>query len=227
MTTALLQKNCAGLSSSVWTCGYTEARPFKTINRAVIEAGIITSKNYWDAPNIEDYQLVSIILAPGVHTALNGAGNDTINDANFPDWTSGDEPTDAELTTFNPAEGGIILPRGVSLCSLDLRKCTIRPSFVPAAADEAFTGNSPNNRSCIFRITGQGYYFGFTVRDIAGASASHHLLSAFEFADQTASGAGDLTNFTARSTAVYERRQLQPGCRETRGPQRRMADSWR
>ena len=51
------------------TCGYTEARPFKTINRAVIEAGIITSKNYWDAPNIEDYQLVSIILAPGVHTA--------------------------------------------------------------------------------------------------------------------------------------------------------------
>ena len=33
-------------------CGYTEARPFKTINRAAIEAGIITSKDYLDLPGI-------------------------------------------------------------------------------------------------------------------------------------------------------------------------------
>ena len=31
-------------------CGYTEARPFRTINRAVIEAGLITtSRLYWYA----------------------------------------------------------------------------------------------------------------------------------------------------------------------------------
>ena len=166
------------------TCGYTEARPFKTINRAIIEAGIITSKTYWDNANIQDYQLVSIILAPGIHTALNGEGNDTINDTNFPDWVDGDEPDAATLATFNPAEGGIILPRGVSICSLDLRKCTIRPDFVPAAANEAFTGNSPNNRSAIFRVTGQCYAFGFTFRDHATTTTSHHLLSAFEFTSE-------------------------------------------
>ena len=31
-------------------CGYTEARPFKTINRAIIEAGIITAKSYYESP---------------------------------------------------------------------------------------------------------------------------------------------------------------------------------
>ena len=167
------------------TCGYTEARPFKTINRAVIEAGIITSKSYWDNANIQDYQLVSIILAPGVHTAYNGPGNDTVTSANFPDWVSGDEVPAVTLQQFNPAEGGIILPRGVSLCSLDLRKCTIRPDYVPAAANEAYTGSSPNNRTAIFRLTGQCYAFGFTLRDKEGSTTSHHLLSAFEFSSKT------------------------------------------
>ena len=163
------------------TCGYTEARPFRTINRAIIEAGIITSKDYWNATGIEQMQLVSIILAPGMHTALNGQGNDTVNNANFPDWVSGDAPTDDVLTRFNPAEGGIILPRGVSLCSLDLRKCSIAPAFVPVAAAEAL---DLSNRTSIFRVTGQGYYFGFTIRDNPTIATSHHLLSAFEFASE-------------------------------------------
>ena len=180
-----LAKELRRIETQRLTCGYTEARPFKTINRAVIEAGIITSKDYWSATT-DNYQLVSIILAPGVHTAYNGLGNDTINDTNFPDWVSGAEPTTATLTKFNPAEGGIILPRGVSLCSLDLRKCTIRPAYVPATGDETSGGTppAPTNRTSIFRVTGQGYYFGFTLRDQVGANSSHHLLSAFEFASQ-------------------------------------------
>lgn len=163
------------------TCGYTEARPFRTINRAIIEAGIITSKDYFDNANIQDYQLVSIILSPGLHVALNGQGNDTINDTNFPDWVSGDEPTAATLRNFNPADGGIILPRGVSLCSLDLRKCIIRPQFVPGAGDESA---DYSNRSSIFRVTGEGYYFGFTFRDNETTTTSHHLLSCFEYGSE-------------------------------------------
>ena len=50
-------------------CGYTEARPFRTINRAVIEAGLITSKAYFSA-GTQPFQLVAIVLAPGVHIAM-------------------------------------------------------------------------------------------------------------------------------------------------------------
>ena len=113
-------------------CGYTEARPFKTINRAIIEAGIITAKSYYENP-IANTDLVSIILMPGVTTIYNGTGASSVSE-----WETNKEPTNAELTEFNSnTTGGVLLPRGVSLCGIDLRKTILRPDVVPAVADEA------------------------------------------------------------------------------------------
>lgn len=163
--------------------GFTQSRPFRTINRAVIEAGIITSRNYFSTDAQRDKALVSIVVAPGEQIALNGVGsNNTLTT-----WADGTIPTDAELVAFNPVEGGIILPRGCSLVSLDLRKAIIRPDYVPSEADELA---DYKNRSCIFRMTGQGYYYGFTFKDKLNSTSSHHLLSCFEFASS-----GQLADF--------------------------------
>ena len=54
--------------------------------------------------------------------------------------TSSDTVDDAYLLQFNPQTvGGIILPRGCSVVSLDLRKTILRPGTgtVPNPADEA------------------------------------------------------------------------------------------
>lgn len=158
-------------------CGYTEARPFRTVNRAIIEAGIITSRDYLTLGNICG-DLISIVLAPGTHTVLNDTGA-----ASTSAWSDGDVPTDSDLIAFNPqAKGGLILPRGCSLVSLDLRKCILRPNFVPGVADEA---PDRSNRSAIFRMTGGGYYYGMTFLDKLNATSSHHLLSCFEYASQS------------------------------------------
>jgi len=157
-------------------CGYTEARPFKTINRAIIEAGIITAKSYYESP-LTNTDLVSIVMMPGVTTIYNGTGAASVSE-----WATNKEPTNAELTEFNPnATGGVILPRGVSLCGLDLRKTILRPDVVPAVANEAADAS---NRRAIFKVTGTGYYFGFTFMDKAGSTSSHHLLDGFHFASQ-------------------------------------------
>ena len=111
-------------------CGYTEARPFKTINRAVIEAAIITSRDYLNLPGNLCGDLVSINIAPGVHTVINDPGI-AYTSADFPTWADGYEPSASDLAKFNAVDGGVILPRGVSLCSIDLRKCNLRPNFVP------------------------------------------------------------------------------------------------
>jgi hypothetical protein len=161
-------------------CGYTPQRPFKTINRAVIEAAIITSKNWYTYTDPRAHvDCVSIVLAPAVHVLHNDPGSSSTS---LPSWGTAKDPTIAELVAFNPANvGGVLLPRGVSLCGPDLRKTTIRPTWVPAAANEAA---DYSNRRGMLKITGTGYFFGFTVMDKVGEKRSHHLLDAFHFASK-------------------------------------------
>ncbi len=158
-------------------CGYTPARPFRSLSRAVIEAGIITSRDYLTLNPAPCGDLVSIVLSAGETTVLNDAGTSTT-----PVWTNGQDPTDAELIAFNPqATGGLILPRGCSLISLDLRKTILRPNFVPTPEAEAA---DYSNRRSIFKTTGGGYYYGFTVMDKVGATTSAHLLDAFQYTSE-------------------------------------------
>lgn len=171
-------------------CGYTEARPFKTINRAIIEAGILTSKSYYQSP-LGNNDLVSIVLMPGAQTVVNGPGTTTVSE-----WAAVTDPTNTQLQAFNPSTtGGILLPRGCSLCGLDLRKTIIRPDAVPAVADEAADFS---NRRAIFKVTGTGYFFGFTFMDKVGSSSSHHLLHCFEFASKA-----ELDEFYAKIRSAF------------------------
>lgn len=158
-------------------CGYTESRPFRSLSRAIIEAGIITSRDYLNLPADPCGDLVSIVVAPGVNIIDNGPGSNTVTA-----WEDGKVPTDAELQAFNPAAGGVIMPRGCSVISLDLRKSIIRPNYVPTPEPEAA---DYSNRSAIFRVTGGGYFFGFTILDKEDATTSHHLLDCFQFSSET------------------------------------------
>ena len=158
-------------------CGYSQAMPFRTISRAIIEAGIITSRSYFNLSPAPCGDLVSIVLSAGAATVLNDEG-----DATTPVWTDGQDPTDAELIAFNPAAtGGLILPRGCSLISLDLRKTLLRPNAVPSPAPEAA---DYSNRRAIFKTTGGGYYYGFSIFDKQGATQSAHLLDVFQYASE-------------------------------------------
>ena len=180
------------------TCGYSMQRPFRTIERAMLEAAIITSRQYLDLNPAPCGDNVSIMLAPGIYDVNNGAGAAV---GSVGAIASGTALTPADLQKFNPElNGGVIIPRGCSLCSLDLRKVFIRPAFVPSSADEtldAVTG-SPINRSTIFRLTGNCYAFGLTFGDADGATSSHHLLSCFEFAGST-----QLTDYYAKIREAF------------------------
>ena len=172
-------------------CGYTEARPFKTINRAIIEAGIITSYDYLNLTPAPCGDLVSIVVAPGAHTCLNGTTSTEVKE-----WSDGYEPTDNQLLAFNPSGvGGIILPRGCSLISLDLRKTIIRPDSVPAPAAEL---SDYSNRRAMLRVTGGCYVYGMTFMDKVGFNQSHHLLDVFQYASKA-----QLDEFYAKIRAAF------------------------
>ena len=176
----LLASKLKRLEKQRLTCGFSPQRPFKTINRAAIEAAIITSKSwYTDYTDAGQVDCVSIVLSPGVHTVYNDPGS---SNTSLTSWGTSKIPTTAELIEFNPATvGGVLLPRGCSLCGADLRKITLRPNYVPAVADET---SNYSNRLGLLKITGTGYFFGFTIMDKTGLVASHHLLDGFHFASK-------------------------------------------
>jgi hypothetical protein len=154
-------------------CGYTPYRPFKTVNRAAIEAAIITSKNWYTYTDPRAHvDCVSIVLAPGVHIVYNNPGTG----AGVSSWGEEKDPTIEELIEFNPSTGGVLLPRGCSMAGSDLRKCSVRPDWVPPVEDEL---PDYSNRRVIFKVTGTGYFFGATTMDKIGHKASCHLLDTF------------------------------------------------
>jgi len=165
------------------TCGYTRHAPFKTINRAIIEAAIITSKNWYINDPMAHVDCVCIVLAPGLHTVYN---NPAADGSAVSAWTDGFEPTAAQLIGFNPTEGGVLLPRGASIVSEfgDLRHTIVRPNWVPSGdVDEAPTYSNGVAtyalRRQMFKTTGGGYAYGITAMDKIGLASTHHLLSMF------------------------------------------------
>ena len=171
------------------TCGYTRHAPFKTINRAIIEAAIITSKNWYINDPLAHVDCVCIVLAPGLHIFYN---NPASEGSAVSAWSDGFEPTPSQLIGFNPAEGGVLLPRGGSIVSEfgDLRHTIVRPSWVPNGnVDEAPSYSNGvatySLRRQIVKTTGGGYAYGLTFMDKLGLNESHHLLSGFGHATRT------------------------------------------
>ena len=189
-TEAIIAAKLRRLENQRLVCGFSPQRPFRTINRAVIEAAIITSKNWYISDPLAHLDCVCIVLAPALHIVYTNPSTDGTAIA-VSQWADGFEPTPQHLISFNPAEGGVLLPRGSSLVSQfgDLRHTVLRPSWVPdGVVDEIPTYTNGvatyGLRRQIFLVTGGGYAFGLTFRDKLNLLSTHHLLAAFGHASQ-------------------------------------------
>ena len=161
--------------------GNSQTTPFKTIQRALIEAARFS---YVPGNNNDITEKTTILLMPGDHIVDNRPGfkikkigndpkifspttssYDAINAADISKISLNLESEfdlsveDNILYKFNSVEGGVIVPRGTSIVGLDLRKTKIRPKYVPNPTDDTV----PN--SAIFRITGACYFWQFSLFD--------------------------------------------------------------
>ena len=192
--------------------GNSLTKPFKTIQRALIESARFS---YLRGDDNDLVEKTTILVFPGEHLidnrpgyAIQDVGNNAI--AVAPGGAQTNAQTELTLTLnsnfdltqednilykFNSVHGGIIIPRGTSIVGLDLRKTKVRPKYVPNPTDP----NVPT--SAIFRITGACYFWQFTFfdgdesglvytdpRDFSSNNKSvptfsHHKLTCFEYAD--------------------------------------------
>jgi len=195
-------------TDSISNQGNSLTRPFKTIQRALIEASRFS---YLSGGSNDKFDKTTVILYPGEHIVDNRPGYsvyDSSGTAVYKDVNGNTigsyiptgilESSNLDLNsssnilyTFNSVGGGVIIPRGTSLIGLDLRKTKIRPLFVPDPEDDNI------ERSAIFKVTGACYISTFSIFDADpngfcykdynetrnSTSFSHHKLTTFEYAD--------------------------------------------
>jgi len=190
-------------TDSVENQGNSLTRPFKTIQRALIEASRFS---YQKGLDNDRFNKTTIILYPGEHIVDNrpgyipdGANNFRLRSGqSVNDLVPFELDTNFDLTTadnvlykLNSIHGGVIIPRGTSIVGMDLRKTKIRPKYVPNPENDRI------ERSAVFRVTGGCYLWQFTILDADPNGVcykdyttntfvpnfSHHKLSGFEYAD--------------------------------------------
>ena len=202
-TILYVDPNSLDATDSIENQGNSLTRPFKTIQRALIEAARFS---YQRGLNNDRFAKTTILLYPGDHVVDNRPGyipdgsnnyrlrnGSVTNDLPALDLTSNldlTSPTN-ELHKLNSIHGGVILPRGTSIVGLDLRKTKIRPKYVPDPENDNI------ERSAVFRITGGCYLWQFSIFDgdpngvvykdytanTFVPNFSHHKLTCFEYAD--------------------------------------------
>ena len=208
--------------------GNSLTKPFKTVQRALLEAARFSYLRGSDNDIIEK---TTILLYPGEHVIDNRPGF-AIKDVNgtatavSPSGATSNAQTTLTLTTdsvfdltqednilykFNSIHGGVIVPRGTSIVGLDLRKTKLRPKYVPNPTDTNLSGTA------LFRVTGTCYFWQFSIfdgdqsgtvytdsQDFSSANTatptfSHHKLTVFEYAD----GVTIPTGYTITDLAMY------------------------
>ena len=190
-------------TDSIENQGNSLTRPFKTIQRALVEAARFS---YQRGLNNDRFGKTTILVYPGDHIVDNRPGwiPDGVNTYQMrsgqttSDFAAWDLTTNFDLTTadnalykMNSIRGGVIIPRGTSLVGLDLRKTKIRPKYVPDPT------NANVERTALFRVTGGCYFWQFSMFDadpngqcyidytsnLFVPNFSHHKLTCFEYAD--------------------------------------------
>jgi len=211
-------------TDSIENQGNSLTRPFKTLQRALLEAARFS---YQIGQNNDKFDRTTILLYPGTHEIDNRPGynvTDSGGTAVYRD-RNGNSQTLTQLTDesnynlddagndlykYNSVEGGVVVPRGVSIVGLDLRKTKVRPKFVPDPTDDSVA------RTSIFRVTGGCYFWQFSIfdgdpigsvyRDYTAnrysPTFSHHKLTVFEYADGV-NGVGVGTSSTTTDLSMY------------------------
>jgi len=218
-TILYVNPNDLDATDSIENQGNSLTRPFKTVQRALIEAARFS---YQRGLSNDRFGKTTILLYPGEHIIDNRPGWIPDGSNNYRlragvvsnDFPPFDLTSNFDLTTdnnqlykLNSIYGGVIIPRGTSLIGLDLRKTKIIPRYVPDPL------NDDIEKSTIFRVTGGCYISQFSIFDadpngqcftnyttnLSVPNFSHHKLRCFEYADGV-NGVNIIDTFQTYST---------------------------
>jgi hypothetical protein len=101
------------------------------------------------------------------------------------------------LASVNPQNGGLIVPRGISIDGTDLRKVRLRPMYVPEMES--------SRRSAILKVTGGTYVSLLTFTDNPQYARSHNTVTSVTFAsEEEIKGSGTESSYYGRLNSLFK-----------------------
>lgn len=117
-------------------------------------------------------------------------------------FNTGDSIYTDNLALVNPISGGIIVPRGISINGVDLRKVRIRPMFVPEL--NPVVEEAQRERTSIFKVTGGSYISLMTFTDNPQYARSHNTVTSVSFASQSEiEGVESQTSYYSKLNSLF------------------------
>lgn len=151
-----------------------QALPFQTITRAVLELSKLYIKNVLSGFSQQTEGNRYTIIVANSHLSVNNGRGSSVADFNV-DFSTDvfKNVTSSELTQFNTETGGVIIPFGISIQGMDLKKSVISPTYVPTYRNPFFpAGLQEENQpiTSIFKCSGNCLAYNFSVLDKISSS---------------------------------------------------------
>ena len=106
------------------------------------------------------------------------------------------------LSLINPSGGGLIIPRGISINGVDLRKVRVRPMYVPEL--NPVQEEPQREKTSIFKVTGGSYISLITFTDNQQIPRSHNTVTSVGFASQAEiSGSSSETSYYTKINSLF------------------------
>jgi len=106
------------------------------------------------------------------------------------------------LSVVNPSGGGLIVPRGISVDGVDLRKVRIRPMYVPELTPTEIEPQT--KRTSIFKVTGGTYISLLTFTDNPQYARTHNTVTSVTFASEAEIfGSGDEVSYYSKLNSLF------------------------
>lgn len=106
------------------------------------------------------------------------------------------------LSVVNPSTGGLVVPRGISVDGVDLRKVRVRPMYIPELTPTEIEPQT--KRTAIFKVTGGTYISLLTFTDNPQYARTHNTVTSVTFASEAEIfGSGDEVSYYSKLNSLF------------------------
>lgn len=146
-----------------------ESLPFQTLTRAILELSKLYLSNVLSGFSPQDEGNRYTVFIANSHISVNNGPGKSISNFNVDFYSDTlKEVIISDLEQFNTLDGGVVVPAGVSIQGMDLKKSIMSPSYIPTYRNPLLPPDLQGESqpiTSILKCSGNSYLYNFSATD--------------------------------------------------------------